>query len=949
MIKQLKNRKGFTLVEIIAVVVIIGLLAGIAIPLVTKYVQDGRNEYNKKLEEEFLTIVKDYYAENPELVPKGRDAKGFSSAVFLTNLQANNYLSEELKDANGGSCYDSVGYALFENGKTNYYACLVCENYTGTMNNPQECSSFGSYAECANRENKELRLINGIDYGEYDHTWTNENVTLKVTLEEATSIILRINKYVFKPDEVHGNVYTFVINKNVNGFVSIHDRCGNSYVETNENNIILIDKAAPEVELTGKKSFVIKYDEDEVSVNHNIKIKDFSNVNNFHEYCIGSSCNELDKNNDKDYSISHVITSSGNYNFKIISTDEANNKTTKKRDFIVKNQIKFDLVGGKGDKDFKEIVDKKKDEKITLPSVSKTGYILNGWLDKKTGNGVDGSQYVENKSTTLQAKWTAKTVEVKFVCPDKTYTRKYTYGVTGQQFTDLCYKVGHSQIGWAVKSGATDRDYTTDSGVADWWIDQKSPSISLYPVWQKLSTTVHFVCPNGEQVRTYTYGAQNQAFNVSCSTTGYNQVGWSYSQNGPYAHSTDSGVVDSWIISKAGHVWLYPVWTAKTVVVGFDCGVNSTDKNVYYQTFTYGASGQQFAFSCSVPGYRQTSWYSNEDNYTYEVNSGVADSWINVKSPSIWLYPNWEVIPVPPTPSVTVRFHCLDENYNYTDDRVYSYTYYKGTANQYFLGGCNPVYGFDNVGWSLEQYGSTIWNLGIAVQDYWIEENNGQTIDVYASWAAKTVEVNFVCSTNDIKKQTFTYGVSGQQFNSNCAGNGLVQRGWSYSENGNLDYSLNNGVSDGWIVNNSPSVTLYPVWSYPQIISDSCPHDKVPPVCVLEKSCYSVGGGVSAGFKCTDATSSFDIYSVFAEQGWQSERFSSVANIKAALNHKNSGTAGTWISPKNNGTTTWTTSTTPWNPPKKGKTYTFYFGAIDACGNAVVYDNVTNSCKYSYD
>ena len=62
------------------------------------------------------------------------------------------------------------------------------------------------------------------------------------------------------------------------------------------------------------------------------------------------------------------------------------------------------------------------------------------------------------------------------------------------------------------------------------------------------------------------------------------------------------------------------------------------------------------------------------------------------------------------------------------------------------------------------------------------------------------------------KTQTFTYGASGNQFNSAFSWTGYTQQGWSESNTGSAVYSTASGVSDGWIDGKYPSVTLYAIW-----------------------------------------------------------------------------------------------------------------------------------------
>ena len=60
-----KNQKGFTLIELMIVIAIIGILAAIAIPQFTAYKTRGYNAQAKSELKSFYTACQAYFADNP--------------------------------------------------------------------------------------------------------------------------------------------------------------------------------------------------------------------------------------------------------------------------------------------------------------------------------------------------------------------------------------------------------------------------------------------------------------------------------------------------------------------------------------------------------------------------------------------------------------------------------------------------------------------------------------------------------------------------------------------------------------------------------------------------------------------------------------------------------------------------------------------------------------------
>ncbi|MEH6938886.1 prepilin-type N-terminal cleavage/methylation domain-containing protein [Bacillus sp. JJ664] len=135
MLKKLfKNEKGLTLVELLAVIVILGIIAGIAVPSVMKIIQKSRINAVKADALQIISAAKTYVASNPDdsevtqteladyvnttkiadtyKVAVSNDGKSFkltadavSGAVSGVTISIDNATAE---DINGSTDYDSA-------------------------------------------------------------------------------------------------------------------------------------------------------------------------------------------------------------------------------------------------------------------------------------------------------------------------------------------------------------------------------------------------------------------------------------------------------------------------------------------------------------------------------------------------------------------------------------------------------------------------------------------------------------------------------------------------------------------------------------------------------------------------------------------------------------------------------------------------------------------------
>lgn len=126
-----KNKKGFTMVELLAAIVILGILSITAIASVTRLVSKSKDEQIVHQEKTAIMATQSYFQANKDELPK---AIGESRKIPLSKLKSTNYLKNNIKNADGKSCMEDSYVKVYKksNSDYTYTAYIFCEGDTVT-------------------------------------------------------------------------------------------------------------------------------------------------------------------------------------------------------------------------------------------------------------------------------------------------------------------------------------------------------------------------------------------------------------------------------------------------------------------------------------------------------------------------------------------------------------------------------------------------------------------------------------------------------------------------------------------------------------------------------------------------------------------------------------------------------------------------------------------------
>ena len=86
--KKTTTKKGFTLIELILVMVIVGVLGLLIVPRISNLISSGKNTYYTTIEKEMVLLAKDYYSDQIKELPLTNTSK----ELPLGKLLYNNYM-----------------------------------------------------------------------------------------------------------------------------------------------------------------------------------------------------------------------------------------------------------------------------------------------------------------------------------------------------------------------------------------------------------------------------------------------------------------------------------------------------------------------------------------------------------------------------------------------------------------------------------------------------------------------------------------------------------------------------------------------------------------------------------------------------------------------------------------------------------------------------------------
>ena len=204
-----KFNKGYTLIELLVIILIMGIIFAIAIPSILKSIEAGKTVYISNLKEQLVLAAQDYYSSNEEELPRGQIVNGdeikTSSLLYVSELESENYLSNEVIDPSNGSCSKSFILVTNDDNEFNYRTCLKCDN--------EEYNTKAGYCDILPEIKKDYQApecVISYEDGYEPGTWSKEPITAIFTgITDDLHDIVKIRSFENRgvsPYEIHNGI-----------------------------------------------------------------------------------------------------------------------------------------------------------------------------------------------------------------------------------------------------------------------------------------------------------------------------------------------------------------------------------------------------------------------------------------------------------------------------------------------------------------------------------------------------------------------------------------------------------------------------------------------------------------------------------------------------------------------------------------------------------------------
>lgn len=643
----MKSRKGFTLVELLVTIVILGIITGISIPII-------RNVQANMVEKKYTTYY-DSMKSSAKLYNDSynEDMFGHNKAgvycISYEQLEEKNLIKDiSVEDVTCNSKFKTFVRVTKLDDKYVYTPFLECVSKTDNTK-VQKVLPNGNTTTiqdelCDSTDNSSIIINLEGNYVRYKGTdYDRKRRKAKIEIRSATGInnIIDVKYAWHKIGTSLENLNWTKIKLNVPSAGKQKEELLNSSLITTTSDEIITPEGG-----NGTFELLIKAD----------NLKDLygnsysgDNPKIFKSYAVDNdppTITELNIRsiNDLYYDKNVKISFTGNDNFtnpndlKMCITTDAS-KCKNKSDFKAKHNnssiIGFQVSNtqdGVQRMVYVSLIDKAGNiKKVHKPYTVDKEYTvtLNNNGSTEAGDSKTTVIYHNNKFASI--KKPKKVVSIKYVntigATVKNGDKSKEYSLNGWYTTASGgYKVASNDATPALQANVP--NYTNAN--SQW---TRTSGATVYAHWDPVTATLPTVTKKGH----------------NCKWT---------TDNG--ASSVQSG--GTWTFTSANDRTFTAVCTAKTVKVTFkknNSAVSGTDNQT--QTFTYGKSGQKFSpKGFSWAGHTQGKWAeSSTGTGIYSIESGVSDDWINSHSPSITLYATWS------TNSYTLTYSCSgDSNCN---------------------------------------------------------------------------------------------------------------------------------------------------------------------------------------------------------------------------------------------------------------------------------------------